>query len=172
MLVVQHIAKGFTKGLADWLGTTTALRVKVADHGEAPTSGTVYLAPDDRHLGLSPNGRVAVLDAPPVRGFRPSASFLFESTARVMGAGVAAVILTGMGSDGVEGLRAVRAAGGHVVAQDEASSIVYGMPRAAAEAGTVDCVLSLGEIADYLIALGRSAGADAERQQVKGEEGV
>src|SRR6185436_555314 len=92
-----------------------------------------------------------VSDAPPVGGFRPSASYLFETAARTFGAATLAVVLTGMGQDGVEGLRAVRQAGGEVIAQDEASSVVYGMPGAAARAGVVDLVLPLKDIAARIL---------------------
>src|SRR5439155_23563979 len=99
---------GFTRGLADWLGTAGPLRVKVAEAGEPLTAGAAYLAPDDRHLGVAGRAAVLLSDAPPVGGFRPSASFLFESAARAFGAAAVAVVLTGMGEDGVDGLPAVR----------------------------------------------------------------
>ena len=103
-----------------------------------------------------------VADAPPVNGFRPSGTYLFASAAQAYGASVAAVILTGMGSDGVEGLKAVKAAGGQVLAQDEASSIVYGMPREAVAAGIVDAVLAVDAVAPRLLDLvakpGRAEG--------------
>lgn len=150
ILVVQHIATGFVAGLADWLTASCNLRVKVAEHGEPLLKRTVYVAPDDRHLGVGPDGRVVVADAPPVNGFRPSGTYLFGSAAQAYGAAVVAVILTGMGSDGVEGLKAVKAAGGRVLAQDEASSVVYGMPREAVVAGVVDAVVPVDEVAACL----------------------
>ena len=153
IVVVQHIAAGFTPGLADWLSASSDLRVKVADAGESLAAHTVYLAPDGRHTGVTREGRVALVDAPPVGGLRPSATHLFASAAQTFGSSVAAVILTGMGSDGVEGLSAVKAAGGRVLAQDEASSVVYGMPREAVVAGAVDTVLPLDAIAPYLVKL-------------------
>jgi len=157
ILVVQHIARGFTGGLADWLGAGCGLRVKVATPDEPLAPRTVFLAPDDRHLGVGDGGRIAVVDAPAVAGFRPSASFLFESAAGRLGSAVAAVILTGMGSDGVAGLAAVRAAGGYVIAQDEATCVVNGMPGAAVEAGVADAVLSPDDIAARLATLVRGA---------------
>ena len=161
ILVVQHIATGFVAGLADWLSASCNLRVKVAEHGDPLLKRTVLLAPDDRHAGVSPDGRVVVVDAPPVNGFRPSGTYLFESAARAYGASVAAVILTGMGSDGVQGLKAVKAAGGRVLAQDEASSVVYGMPGEAVAAGVVDAVLAVDEMAPRLAQL-ISGGNDAD----------
>src|SRR5205823_8229185 len=109
--------------------------------------GTVYFAPDDWHLGITPQRAIALTRTPPVGGFRPSGTSLFEAAASVYGAAAVAVILTGMGDDGVAGLHAVRRAGGRVLAQDEKSSAVFGMPAAAVAAGLADQVLPLEEIA-------------------------
>ncbi len=147
ILVVQHITKGFTTGLATWLNTVCNLQVKMAEHGDRLAPHTVYVAPDDRHLGVANPHVVALSSAPPVGGFRPAGTFLFESAARVFGAATLALILTGMGEDGVAGLRAVRQAGGRIIAQDEESSVVYGMPGAAVAAGLADQVLPLDRIA-------------------------
>jgi len=157
---------GFVAGLAEWLSASCNLRVKVAEPGQPLLERTVLLAPDDRQLGVARDGRVVVADAPPVNGFRPSGTYLFTSAAQAYGASLAAVILTGMGSDGVEGLRAVRAAGGRVLAQDEASSVVYGMPAEAVAAGVVEEVLAVDAIAPRLAELvaGEShAGAHPRR---------
>ena len=156
IVVVQHIARGFVNGLAHWIDVETKLRVKVAEDGEPLRPGTVYFAPDDFHLGIEvrPSDdlpRVLLAASAPVGTFRPSATWLFESAARSLGRSVAAVILTGMGDDGVAGLRAVHAAGGTVFAQDEASSIVFGMPREAVRAGVVHAVVPLSEMAQRLL---------------------
>jgi two-component system chemotaxis response regulator CheB len=148
--VVQHIARGFTRGLAEWLNSLCDLRVKVAEPGEPLAAHTVHLAPDDRHLGVAAPGVVALSSAAPVGGFRPAGSFLFESAARWCGSAMTAVVLTGMGEDGVAGLRAVRQAGGRILAQDEASSVVWGMPGAAAAAGLPDLLAPPEEIAARL----------------------
>jgi two-component system chemotaxis response regulator CheB len=145
VLVVQHIAQGFLAGFASWLNTQLSLRVRIAEPGEPLAAHTIYLPPDDHHLGIEGN-RLLVSSAPPLGGFRPSASFLFESAARTFGAGTLAVVLTGMGQDGVEGLRVVRDLGGQILVQDEASSVVYGMPAAAAKAGLADAILPLKDI--------------------------
>lgn len=150
LLVVQHIARGFAGGLAEWLNAGARLKVKIAEHGEALRRGTVYLAPEDRHLGVNPGGTVLLSPTPAIGGFRPSATFLFRSVARVYGKETAAVILTGMGRDGVDGLGDVRAVGGQVIAQDEASSVVYGMPQEAVRAGVVDTIIPAAQIAGYL----------------------
>jgi two-component system chemotaxis response regulator CheB len=151
ILVVQHIADGFVDGLAQWLNTTCSLTVKVATHDEPLRPNTAYLAADGHHLGVSPGSTIILSAAPPIDGFRPAADFLFYSAARGFGSGLTVVMLTGMGRDGVEGLRAVRQFGGEVIAQDELSSVVYGMPKAAHDAGLVDSVLPLSSIASRLI---------------------
>lgn len=153
LLLVQHITPGFTASFTDWLGTTCHLRVKLAEHGESLRAGTVYVSPEERHLGVADGHTILLSPAPPLGGFRPSATFLFESVAAVFGAGVIALILTGMGDDGVAGLRHVRRAGGYVLAQDERSCVVYGMPGAAADAGLVHQSLSPGGVPAHLLAL-------------------
>ncbi|EPX55029.1 Chemotaxis response regulator protein-glutamate methylesterase CheB [Cystobacter fuscus DSM 2262] len=150
ILVVQHIALGFGKGMATWLDSVCKLEVKVADDGEPLRPGVVYIAPDDRHLGIRPDKHVEVSTAAPVGGFRPSGTWLFRSASRVYGAGIAAAVLTGMGQDGLDGLREVHETGGWVMAQDEATSVVYGMPGVAVSAGVTDEVLPLDNFARRL----------------------
>jgi two-component system chemotaxis response regulator CheB len=147
VLVVQHIADGFAPGLAVWLGSGSALPVRLAEENEPLLPGTVYVAPDRRHLRVSRAERVTLSDAPPVGGFRPSATVLFSSLAEVYGAAATAVVLTGMGSDGLEGTRALRAAGAQVLAQDADSSVVFGMPRAVIEAGLATSVGTIEQLA-------------------------
>ncbi len=153
--VVQHIASGFVTGLASWLDSRCNLRVTVAQHGEPLEKRTVYVAPDDKQLGVKIGMRAIVSDAAPINGFRPSGTYLFESAARAFGGAVAAVILTGMGSDGVAGLRAVKMASGFVLCQDESSSVVFGMPGEAVRAGVVDAVVHLDNIGARLADLVR-----------------
>lgn len=161
ILVVQHLSHGFVEVLARWLGTATGLRVVVAEAEERLCPGTVYLAPDDRHLGVTERGAVALSAAPPLDGFRPSASHLFGSAAGAYGDTLVAVILTGMGTDGVAGLRTVRSSGGLVLAQDRASSVIYGMPGEAVQAGLVDAVLPVESIAPRLVRLAIPGGEPA-----------
>ena len=157
ILIVQHIAHGFTSGLAHWLAGDTGLAVRIAELGEPASPGTVYIAPDDRHIGCRVDAvgdiRILLDSAPPDGAFRPSASYLFRSVAECLGPGALSVILTGMGDDGIAGLRVAKAKGGYVIAQDEASSVIYGMPREAARAGVVDAVVSLGGVARRLVEL-------------------
>lgn len=157
LLFVQHIALGFADGFATWLDEAVPLRVKVARAGEPLRPGTAYLAPDDRHLGISERATVILAETAAVGSFRPSGTFLFDSAAKVYGNASLGIILTGMGNDGVEGLRAVRAVGGRVIAQDEASSEIFGMPGAAVAAGIVDQTLPLDAIAPFLIRLVKEA---------------
>jgi two-component system chemotaxis response regulator CheB len=149
ILVVQHIAGGFADSLVRSLGTT-ALTIKLAQEGETLRPATVYIAPDNRHLGVSTRNTVMLSDAPPIEGFRPSATFLFEAAAKAFGPQLTAVVLTGMGRDGVAGLPLVREFGGTVIAQDRETSTVFGMPKVAIENGFVDRVLPLGAIAREL----------------------
>jgi two-component system chemotaxis response regulator CheB len=153
ILVVQHIAKGFAPGLVDWLDAARGPRVHLAAEGTAMLPGHVYVAPDDRHLGMRSDLVVELSAAPPVGLFRPSATHLFRSVAAATGGAAAAVVLTGMGDDGVAGLRPLHGAGAHVLAQDERSSVVYGMAREAVQADVVDEVLSLEGIAPRLVEL-------------------
>jgi two-component system chemotaxis response regulator CheB len=150
ILVVQHIAEGFAEGLAKWLGASSPLAVKVAVDAEPLEPGHVYLAPDRRHLGVA-GERIALDDGPPIEGFKPSGSHLFESVARSFGAAALGLILTGMGRDGLSGLQALRAAGGTVVAQDKDSSVIFGMNGEAVLAGLTDDVLPLDALAYLLL---------------------
>jgi two-component system, chemotaxis family, protein-glutamate methylesterase/glutaminase len=153
ILAVQHLAKGYAGHLVSALVANCRMRVKLAEHREPLAAGTIYIGPDDYHLGVADRHSIELAGAPPVEGFRPSATWLFSSVALHFGEVGVAVILSGMGQDGVAGLVEIRRAGGLIVAQDEASSVVYGMPRAAAEARLPDFVLPLPAIAQQLIAL-------------------
>lgn len=153
ILVVQHMLPGFIDGLVNWLDAETALSVSLAFHGQQLSSG-VWFAPDDAHMTLRKDRRLS-LDRISVEGsHRPSGDILLRSLADVAGAGAVAVILTGMGRDGAEGLASVADAGGHTIAQDQKSSVVYGMPRVAAERGA-KTILSVEAIAAELISLDR-----------------
>ncbi|MFN7941864.1 MAG: chemotaxis protein CheB [Thermoanaerobaculia bacterium] len=141
ILVVQHISPGFEEGLAEWLAGALGLDVRVARGGEEPPGGSVRIAPPGAHLRLGAEHWLE-LDAatPPRRGHRPSADELLASLARHAPRRSAGVLLSGMGTDGAAGLLELRSAGGFTLAQDEATSAVWGMPRAALERGAVDLV--------------------------------
>jgi len=151
VLVVQHISPGFELGLVDWLAGELDLDVRLARDGEAPPPGAVRLAPPDHHLRLDRAGVLRLdRDTPPWRGHRPSVDELLFSCARHAAERTAGVLLTGMGTDGVQGLVQLAAAGGLTVVQDEASAVVYGMPRAARERGAARRELPPREIGRYL----------------------
>lgn len=153
ILVVQHISRGFTPGFAEWLDKSSPLRVKLAQQGEPLVPGTVYVGVDDRHLALDAVRNIHLSMAPAVGGFRPSGTVLFESVAKAFGRTALAVILTGMGRDGVDGLRAIRREGGRTIAESEASAVIYGMPAAAVQAGLADFVLPLDGVCAALAGL-------------------
>lgn len=157
IVAVQHIATGFTDGLAKWLDSSVALTVKVPETGERLCPGTVYLAREDYHLGVARDGSALLSKAAPLHGFRPSATHLFHSVAEIYGKQALAVILTGMGHDGVEGLRRVREVGGTIFAQDEASCVVFGMPGAAVAENLPDQILPLDRMATAILARTASA---------------
>jgi two-component system chemotaxis response regulator CheB len=150
VLIVQHINEGFADGMATWLSSSSPLPVRIAQHGDMPSAGGVYLAPGNRHLLVTRRGSLALSNAPPAGGFRPSGNLLFESGSEYYGAGSVGVLLTGMGDDGALGLAKLRDAGAVTIAQDEASSVVYGMPAAAVALGAVDQVLPLTKIAPVI----------------------
>jgi two-component system chemotaxis response regulator CheB len=152
--VVQHIADGFTEGLAAWLGSESRLDVREARDGDPLAPGRVLIAPSGRHL-LVAEGLARLSDAAPVDTFKPSVTPLFVSAARSYGTRVCGVLLTGMGRDGAEGLKTIRDGGGTTIAQDEATSAVFGMPRAAIELGAVERVLAVEDISRVLQELTR-----------------
>ncbi len=151
VLVVQHLPASFTKSLAARLDRTSPLTVREAEEGDMPETGTVLIAPGGRHLLLDARGRVTLSDDPPLWGVRPAADLMMKSAASQFGAAAVGVVLTGMGRDGALGARAITAAGGTCFAQDEATCVVYGMPRAALEAGGVQQVLPLGSLAAAIV---------------------
>jgi two-component system chemotaxis response regulator CheB len=155
ILVVQHIAPGFEEGLVRWLQGETRLGVRLAEDGALMEPGAVLLGRGGHHLACEA-GRVRLRHGPPVRGFRPSANVLFQTLAAEYGASAAGLVLTGMGDDGVAGLRAVRDAGGFTAAQGPASSVVHGMPGAALASGAARFSLELEEVPGLLLALAGS----------------
>lgn len=156
VLIVQHMPPLFTQSLAENLTAKCALQVCEAAHGENLEPNTVYIAPGGRQMRLAPGdgGRkmIQITDDPPENNCRPSVDYLFRSVANQFSGRAMAVILTGMGSDGMLGLRLLKRHGCFVIAQDEPSCVVYGMPKAAVDAGVVDVVLPLEAIAGRIVA--------------------
>ncbi|MFO0669317.1 MAG: chemotaxis-specific protein-glutamate methyltransferase CheB [Polyangiaceae bacterium] len=151
IVIAQHMANGFVAGLHRWLTEVSALPVQIARDGMMLARGAVYLAPDGSDLELQLGGALRVL--PSASHHTPSGDRLLESLARVYRTRALGVVLTGMGDDGTRGLAAIRAAGGHTIAQDEASSVVFGMPKAAATAGVVDQMVSLSAMPALILDL-------------------
>jgi two-component system chemotaxis response regulator CheB len=154
LAVVQHMPPEFTARLAERLAEKSRLRVREAAAGEPVSAAQAWLAPGGHHLLVrraGPAVRLALNQEPPVNSCRPSADVLFRSAAEVYGPGVLAVVLTGMGQDGLQGCECVRAAGGQVIVQDEASSVVWSMPGAVARAGLADQVLPLGHLGPEIL---------------------
>ncbi len=155
VVIVQHMPPMFTASLAESLVPKCRIRVREAKSGEVLEPNTAYIAPGGRQMRVAKgdtNPVLHVTDDPPENNCRPAVDYLFRSVANSCPGRAMAVILTGMGSDGVLGLRLLKRHGCHVVAQDEASCVVYGMPRAAVEAGVVDAVLPLDQIAARITA--------------------
>ena len=154
VVIAQHMPALFTKILAEHLAKASNLPCKEVEHGERLQAGHVYVAPGDFHFTVRRDaaGFFAALDqTPPINFCRPAVDPLFLSVAEATGGNALGVILTGMGHDGREGVRALRGAGGTIIAQDEASSIVWGMPGAVAEAGLADQILPLSEIGSDIV---------------------
>lgn len=155
ILVVQHMPVGFTRSLADRLASRSALPVREAQDGDSVAPGVVLIAPAGRHMKVQRRGsaaRVWLDDEPRSALHRPSVDVLMASVAKAYGARSLGVVLTGMGSDGVEGLRAIRQTGGRTFAESEESCVIYGMPKAAVEAGVVERSVPLSRMADEILA--------------------
>ena len=148
--IVQHVSLGFVDALARWLGSLCPMRVTVARDRDACRPGTVLLAPDHTHLTIGRDGRARLTPEPERVLHRPSADVLFESLAGSFGPRAAGVVLTGMGEDGARGLAAMRRAGAFTLAQDEASCVVFGMPKAARLSGGTDRMVPLDRIAETI----------------------
>jgi two-component system chemotaxis response regulator CheB len=165
IVLVMHIGPLFANALAEWLDGQSPIRVSHALHGEALPrlgEGRVVMAPPDRHLVVQ-GGRLLLNDGPELHSCRPSVDVLFASVAQELGARAAGCLLTGMGRDGAEGLLAMRRAGGRTIAQDEASSVVFGMPREAALLGAAEQVLALEHVAQALTAFARAPAQERRK---------
>lgn len=150
IFVVQHMTTGFIQGFVDWLQSTTRLKVKLAKNHEIPNAGTIYVAPDHYHLEITKNHQIKLSTAPAEQGLRPSISHLFRSMVSTYGSHAVGVILTGMGHDGVEELWRMKEAGAWTIAQDQESSLMFGMPKRAITRQAVKQILSLDELAYHL----------------------
>jgi two-component system chemotaxis response regulator CheB len=150
ILLVQHIAGGFVNGFADWLAESCRRPVMVGGAGVVPEPGSIYLAPDEAHMGLDGHGRISLYRPGVKTGLCPSVNYLFQSVAASAGPRAVGIILTGMGRDGAEGLKEMKERGALTIAQDKESAIVYGMPGEAVKLGAADLVLAPERIAAVL----------------------
>jgi chemotaxis response regulator CheB len=150
IVIVQHVDERFVDGLATWLGEQSSLPVRLAQEGERPEVGTVLVAGHGGHLTMRADGRLAYVSEPRTLAFCPSIDVFFQSVCERWPGGAVGVLLTGMGADGAQGLKALRLKGLHTIAQDQATSAVYGMPKAAAAAHAAVDILPLDRIAARL----------------------
>lgn len=155
IVIAQHIADGFVYGMVEWLAKISKLQVKVAKGGDTLLAGHVYVSPPERHMVVNYGNRISFIERVSQDIYHPSCDRLLTSVASVYGARAIGVILTGMGQDGVQGMAKIKELGGKTIAQDEDSSIVFGMPRKAIEAGCIDTVLSLAQIGPELTKCGK-----------------
>jgi two-component system chemotaxis response regulator CheB len=153
ILVIQHITAGFLADLVKWLDGSCPLDVRIAAAGDRLRPGLVLFAPADRQLQIDASGRVTLPDGPLQDGHCPSATFTMKAVARSFGTKCVGVLLTGMGSDGAEGMVAIRKAGGVTIAQNEETSAVWGMPKQAVQKGAVQHQLPPSAIARFLVTL-------------------
>lgn len=151
VVICQHITPGFSDDLARWLAQETGHRVQEAADGQRLLKSEFFIAPSHLHLVVSPGGVVKLDDNAPIGGFKPSCDLMLRSVAQSFGVKAIGVVLTGMGRDGARGLAEIRNAGGHTIAQDRASSVVFGMPGEAVALGAAEQVLPLDEIGAQLV---------------------
>ena len=157
ILCVQHISEGFLDGFIAWLQTVCPLKVTIAQHKEKPLPGTIYFPPEHRHLSLDSQGRFDCSLSPPVDSHCPSVTVLFESVAKVYGKNSLGILLTGMGKDGARGLLKMAQMGALTIAQDEQTSVVFGMPQEAIKLGAARLVLPMETIAPYIVKILKSS---------------
>lgn len=167
IVCVQHIGADFLPELIRWLSDASHLPIRKATHGELLQAGVIYFSPAHSHLEFDALGRFALSDAPPCDGHRPSITVLMRSAARHYKASTVGVLLTGMGRDGATGLAEIATTGGLTIAQNEESSIVYGMPQVAVALGAVRYELALEQIAPTLAALSENACATKDESKSK-----
>ncbi|WP_017292971.1 chemotaxis-specific protein-glutamate methyltransferase CheB [Geminocystis herdmanii] len=153
IVCVQHISQGFLGGLVDWLNNNCQLKVKVAMTGEKPQAGYLYFPPEKHHLEFDRNGRFFCFSGLPVDGHCPSVTVTFNSCATVFGKNAIGILLTGMGRDGATGLLSMFQQGAYTIAQDEASSVVFGMPGEAVRLGAAKKVLPSSSIASQIMTM-------------------
>jgi two-component system, chemotaxis family, protein-glutamate methylesterase/glutaminase len=154
ILIVQHILRGFVEGLAEWLKANSTLDIRIAKAGDILEAGEVLFAPDDYQIRIDAERRIVLIKDVTNSGRHiPSIDVMMESVAEVFGKEAIGIIMTGMGRDGVEGIKAIKKAGGSTIAQDEKTSAIFGMNREAIEAGCIDRIVALERIANEIVSI-------------------
>ena len=151
IICVQHISRGFLTGLINWLAHECQLPVKIASYGELPEAGVVYFPPEEHHLELNNMGKFVCSKTPLLGGHRPSITVTFNSVANFYASFAAGILLTGMGRDGADGMMAIAKAGGLTITQNEATSVIFGMPKEAIDLGAAQYILSINDITPVLL---------------------
>ncbi len=146
IVIVQHICEGFGQGFVDWLNKECAITIRTAERGETMMPGNVYVAPDAYHTLIDPGGVIRLSKSMPVGGLRPCATLMMESAAKIFKSALMGVILTGMGRDGADGMKAIKDQGGVTLAQSPETCVVFGMPKEAIEIGAIDKVVSIDKM--------------------------
>jgi len=164
VLIVQHIAAGFTEGFVEWLAQSSSLPVELPRHGQRVSPGRVYVAPDGFHMTVGVDGRISLSSDEPENGLRPSVSRLFRSVAKAYGPRAIGVLLTGMGKDGAMELKLMKDQGAVTIAQDQETSVVHGMPGEAIRLGGATYVLSPERIPMTLTSLAAALGRERQTE--------
>jgi two-component system chemotaxis response regulator CheB len=152
ILIVQHMPEGFTKSFAERLNWHTSIEVREAVNGDNIGDGTAFIAPGNKHMTIK-NNQLILTSGPKVNNVRPSVDVLFQNVAKIYGSKCIAVLLTGMGNDGAEGMKDIKNFGGKTIAQNKETCVVYGMPKVAIEKKVVDKVVPLPQIAENILRL-------------------
>lgn len=163
IVIAQHISEGFVGGMVGWLKTLSRVDIKVAADGEILKPGIAYVCPSENHMRIDSSGRITFVERHPKDIYRPSCDVLLSSVAEAFGKKAIGVILTGMGSDGVAGMKRIKDAGGRTIAQDEKTSVIFGMPKLAIENNSIDRVLPLDEISGEIARAVAGGGVSASR---------
>ncbi|MBI5846994.1 MAG: chemotaxis-specific protein-glutamate methyltransferase CheB [Nitrospirae bacterium] len=163
IVIAQHISDGFASGMVGWLRALSRIEIKVAVQGEHLKSGTAYVCPSENHMQVDGSKKINFVERHAKDIYRPSCDVLLSSVAASFGNKAIGVILTGMGNDGVVGITKIRAAGGWTIAQDEKTSVIFGMPKLAIESGVIDAVLSLEAISGEIVRAAASTGTPSAR---------
>lgn len=172
VLIVQHIAAGFTRGFVEWLGQSSNLPVHVPAHGERVLPGQAYVAPDGLHMAVDPDSRVRLRTDEPENGLRPSVACLFRSVAKAYGQSAVGVLLTGMGKDGALELKLMKDQGAVTIAQDRETAIVHGMPGEAIKLGGATYVLPPEQIRLALTSLATNIAGNDGRVMANRQDGA